>query len=206
LDYWNHNSAYHPMIVKVAQRLHGDVLDVGCGEGLLVERLAKVSRSVTGIDRDELAIGQAEVRTAKLTNARVTKADFMTMEVAPESYDLVTFVAAMHHMDLEAALGRAHQLLRPRGRLVVVGLSANKSAYDYARSALLFPAIRLVGATHGATHSVQVAVLPPRESFSEIRQAARRQLPRSHLRRALYYRYVLHWEKPSEFPARDDAG
>lgn len=42
MDYWNHNSAYHPMIVSIAEKLDGNVLDVGCGEGLLVERLASV--------------------------------------------------------------------------------------------------------------------------------------------------------------------
>ena len=60
MDYWNHNSAYHPIIVRAADALDGDVLDVGCGEGLLVERLAKVSRQVTGVDRDRAAIERAE--------------------------------------------------------------------------------------------------------------------------------------------------
>ena len=41
--YWNHNSAYHDEIVAAATRQHGRVLDVGCGEGLLAERLAPVS-------------------------------------------------------------------------------------------------------------------------------------------------------------------
>lgn len=200
MDYWNHNSVYHPMIVKVAQVVHGDVLDVGCGEGLLVERLARVSRSVTGIDRDGWAIGQAEIRTATLTNVTVTMADFMTMDVTPESYDLVTFVAVIHHMDLEAALRRSRQLLRPGGHLVVVGLSANKSLGDYARSAVLLPLIRLLSKAHHETRSVPVAVQPPRESLSEIRESTRRQLPGSHLRRALYYRYILHWREPCDAP------
>lgn len=95
------------MIVRIAEGLHGDVLDVGCGEGLLVERLAKVSRHVMGIDRDELAIRQAEVRTAMLTNASVAKADFLAMDLVPESYDLLTFVAVLHHMDLDRAPSKA---------------------------------------------------------------------------------------------------
>jgi SAM-dependent methyltransferase len=131
LDYWNHNSAYHPMIVSVAERVHGDVLDVGCGEGLLVERLSKVSRYVTGVDRDDSAVRQAAARAAPLPNVRVVEADFLTMDIAPDSFDLVIFVAVIHHMDLVRALRRSHQLLRPGGKLLVIGLSANKSVGDY---------------------------------------------------------------------------
>ena len=184
VEYWNHNSAYHPMIVSIAEGLHGDVLDVGCGEGVLVQRLAEVSRQVIGIDRDEQAIRQSYVRTAGLPNASVAIADFMTMEMTPESYDLITFVAVIHHMDLEAALRRSCQLLRPGGRLVVVGLSANKSVSDYARSTLFLPAIRLMSRIHQETHAVQLAARPPGESFSEIKRVTLRELPGSHVRRA----------------------
>jgi len=196
LDYWNHNSAYHQFVVRVAGALNGDVLDVGCGEGLLVERLAKVSRQVTGIDRDPAAIEQAKQRTAKLSNATIAAADFSRMEIVPESYDLVTFVAALHHLDLESALKRASQLLRPGGQLIVVGLSANKSVGDYVRSALLFPIIRLLSKVHRETRAVQVVAIPPNESFSEIKRTAHRVLPGCHMYRALYYRYILCWGKP----------
>jgi 2-polyprenyl-3-methyl-5-hydroxy-6-metoxy-1,4-benzoquinol methylase len=203
LDYWNHNSAYHSMIVTIAESLNGDVLDVGCGEGLLVERLAKVSMSVTGIDRDETAIHQAEVRTAGLTNASVSKADFMEMKVVAESYDLLTFVAVLHHLDLGPALRRSRNLLRPGGRLVIVGLSANKSVGDYARSAVRLPAVRLMSRIHREARSVLVAVMPPSESLKEIKQSARRELPGVLLRGGLYYRYVLLWTKPSGPTATD---
>src|SRR5215831_20139529 len=49
-EYWNHHAAYHCWLLGIAADHRGDVLDVGCGEGLLALRLAPVSRSVTGID------------------------------------------------------------------------------------------------------------------------------------------------------------
>jgi 2-polyprenyl-3-methyl-5-hydroxy-6-metoxy-1,4-benzoquinol methylase len=196
VDYWNHNSTYHRMIVTIAEKIDGDVLDVGCGEGLLVERLAQVSQFVTGVDRDERAIDQALVRTAGLTNATVVGADFMEFEAVPDSYDLITFVAALHHLGLESALRRSAQMLRPGGRLLVVGLSANKSVGDYIRSALLLPVVRLMSKIHHETRSAQVVAIPPEESFAEIRRTAREALPGVRLRRTLYYRYVLSWTKP----------
>jgi len=200
LDYWNHNSAYHPMIVTIAKEIGGDVLDVGCGEGLLIERLAQVSRSVTGIDRDEQALAQARVRTATLANTTVLHADFMEIEAVADSYDLVTFVAVLHHLDLEPALRRSARILRPGGRLLVVGLSANRSVADYLRSAVLLPPVRMMSWIRHEIRTVKVVAIPPEESFSEIVLAARRLLPGARLRRALYYRYVLDWTKPQGSP------
>jgi 2-polyprenyl-3-methyl-5-hydroxy-6-metoxy-1,4-benzoquinol methylase len=113
VEYWNHNSAYHPIIVRIAGSLNGDALDVGCGDGLLIERLARVSRQVTGIDRDRASIERAKQRTAALANATVAVANFSEMTIAPESYDLITFVASLHHMSLGFSLQKAAQLLRP---------------------------------------------------------------------------------------------
>ncbi|MDZ4268770.1 MAG: class I SAM-dependent methyltransferase, partial [Mycobacterium sp.] len=63
-DYWNHNSAYHPWLIPIAAHHCGDVLDVGCGEGLLAQRLAPVSRSVQAIDPDPQAVRRARDRLA----------------------------------------------------------------------------------------------------------------------------------------------
>jgi ubiquinone/menaquinone biosynthesis C-methylase UbiE len=184
------------MILAIAEDLNGDVLDVGCGEGLLVERLAKVSRSVTGIDGDEQALNQARARVAALANAAIRHSDFMEIEVVPDSYDLLTFVAVLHHLDLEGALRQSAEMLRPGGRLLVVGLSANKSAADYARSALLVLPVRLMSRIHHEDRTVKVIAIPPKESFSEIALTVHRLLPGARLRRAPYYRYVLDWTKP----------
>jgi len=195
VDYWNHNTVYHPIIVRAASALEGDVLDVGCGDGLLVERLAKVSWQVTGIERDRASIERATARLADLPNATVAVADFSEMEIVPDSYDVITFVAALHHMSLELSLQKAAQLLRPGGQLIVVGLSANKSVGDHLWSAIRLPIVRLLSWCHREAYVGLVAV-PPLESYAEITQTAHRELPGSHLRQALYYRYILRWTKP----------
>jgi SAM-dependent methyltransferase len=57
--YWNHNTAYHAWLIDIAARHHGHVVDVGCGEGLLVQRLAAVPHSVVGVDSDPESIQRA---------------------------------------------------------------------------------------------------------------------------------------------------
>lgn len=69
-DYWNHNAAYHARLVALAARHRGDVLDVGCGEGLLAQRLAAVARSVVGIDSDPDSVRRARVRLQSIDQAQ----------------------------------------------------------------------------------------------------------------------------------------
>lgn len=189
--------AYHPLIVDVARDLHGDVLDVGCGDGLLIERLAPVSRTVRGVDPDERAIERARARITGLPNARASVGDFMAIDLDPLAYDLVTMVATLHHLDLKPALERVRSILRPGGKLVVVGLSANESFSDYAWSALTFPAVRILSRFHGEHRDIGVTTLVPRQSLREIRQDVCLLLPSSSLRRGIYYRYILTWTKTS---------
>lgn len=192
-DYWNHNSAYHPWLVGLAARRHGDVLDVGCGEGLLAQRLAAVSRRVVGIDADPISVWRAAQRLQPIGNATVEHARFEDLDEAERRYDLITFVASLHHLPLRDALHKARQMLRPAGQLAVVGLSANKSIADWAWAGLCVPGARVGGLLHRETRDIGVPVDDPREDLDEIRRVAADVLPGAVVRRGLYYRYRLLW-------------
>ena len=113
-------------------------------------------------------------------------------------FDLITFVASLHHLPLEETLRRAAGLLRPGGDVLVVGLAANRSALDWTVSALSVPLVRASSVLHRETGDIGVPTAPPRESLAEIGSAARALLPGVRIRRGLYYRYLLRWTKPSE--------
>lgn len=200
--YWNHNSAFHREILDVARVVHGDVLDVGCGEGLLVERLGPLSRSVTGIDPDAMAIERARQRVASLPldiseRTRLLNGDFLADSALDNArFDLICCVAALHHMPLEAALERMRSLLRPGGRIVVVGCAANSSVRDWVLSGLALIPIKLAGRMHGETRDIGVRTSHPAESFGEIRARASTVLPGARARRRFYYRYTLTWRTP----------
>ncbi|SEH72877.1 Methyltransferase domain-containing protein [Mycolicibacterium rutilum] len=195
-EYWNHNTAYHPWLVDIAARHRGDVLDVGCGDGLLAQRLAPVSRSVTAIDPDREAIHRAGIRLSDddVTLAHTT---FDRYDPAGRRFDLITFVASLHHMDLHASLAKARSMLRPSGEIAVVGLSANRSVTDYLWALLCLPVVRLGSWWHGETPDIGVRVADPDHSLDEIRRGADAVLPGATIRRALYYRYLLRWSPRS---------
>jgi len=62
------------------------------------------------IDADRKIVGNDYVR-----------GDFLTHPFEPASFDVVTTVAALHHMDVTAALGQVHELLKPGGVMCAVG-------------------------------------------------------------------------------------
>jgi 2-polyprenyl-3-methyl-5-hydroxy-6-metoxy-1,4-benzoquinol methylase len=191
--YWNHNTAYHPWLRRIAAQHRGDVLDVGCGDGLLAERLAPVSRSVTAIEPDPATLQRAWVRLASVPNATVAQDSFENFDAGSRRFDLITLVATLHHMDMRAALTKARGLLTASGEIAVVGLSANKTLRDWLWSGLCLPAVRLGSCRHRETRDIGVAVAEPAESLDEIRQVAEEVLPGATIRRALYYRYLLRW-------------
>lgn len=190
-DYWNHNTAYHPWLVDIATRLHGDVLDVGCGDGLLLARLAPVSRSVTGIEPDAGAMARAEQRLAG--TATLIRATFDDYDPGERRFDLITFVASLHHIELRVALTKARSMLRPTGEIAVVGLAANRSVRNWVWAGACLPVVRVASRLHGETPDIGVPVAGPTSSLDEIRREVADVLPGARIRRGLYYRFRLRW-------------
>lgn len=104
------------------------VLDVGCGSGLLIERLLAVPgiERVTGIDASALALGQARERLgADDGRLRLHLAPFDQPVLAPGAVDAVTLVEVIEHID-PARLSRLEDgLLRHLGAPLVVITTPN---------------------------------------------------------------------------------
>ncbi len=192
-EYWNHNAAYHDWLVKIAARHRGDVMDVGCGEGLLAQRRAAVSGSVVGIDFDPDSVRRARARLQSIDNASAELMGFEDLDTDERSLDVITFVASLHHLTLRETLQKARQMLRPAGELAIVGLSANKTVADWTWAALCTPAARVGSLLHREIRNIGVAVAEPGESLDEIRRVTDDVLPGAVIRRGLYYRYRLLW-------------
>lgn len=197
-EYWNHNTAFHPWILA-GVRPGTRVLDVGCGDGLLLARLAAAGAEVTGIDSDPVAVRRARARLGGAARATVLLGDMLgAPELDGRRFGLVTCVATLHHLPLEPALIRMGALLEPGGELRVVGLAANRTFSDWAVAAALVLPTRVVGALRGESDYPGMDTAPPAESLAAIRRAAASVLEGSRVRRRLYYRYTLTWTKPPE--------
>lgn len=200
-DYWNHNVAYHPLVLDAVPAHCRDALDVGCGDGLLARKLAAPGRRVTGID-----VSAAMIESARSLNENAEgqsgrleffEGDFLDLTFPEAGFDFVCFVASVHHMDSTAALTKAAALLRPGGCLVVVGLARNATPVDWLISALCLPATRLHNLRPSFGRPDGMPVADAALSWGEVREQARELLPGARYQHHLHYRYSLRWTKPA---------
>lgn len=193
--YWNHNVHYQSVILGAVPPGCGPALDVGCGDGMLAGRLAERCAEVTGIDRDRRMIALACSRVGEDACVRFIEADFLVHDFPAASFDFVCANTSLHHMDFGAALTALARVLRPGGRLAVVGLAADKSVADRLVAAPGVPADLLYRARYRRGES-GAPIMDPEMSWREIRTAAARLLPGVRYRRHLLWRYSLLWTKP----------
>jgi SAM-dependent methyltransferase len=191
--YWNHNVHYQRPILDAVPPGCGPAVDIGCGDGLLVRKLAARCGPVTGIDRDAAMIALA--RSRPVSGAAFVEDDFLACPLADASYDFACANTALHHMGLAAALEKMARILRPGGRLAVVGLGVNGSPADWVIGAGGIPVNLWYKRTRGEQYS-GAPVLPPDQTWAQVRETARRLLPGVRYRRLLLWRYSLVWDKP----------
>ena len=113
-------------LLEVAARAQGrDLLDVGCGHGLLVALLAVgfPDRRVVGIDPDERKIEWARASVGREGNVELLACEIEDLaEKRPGAFDTVFVVDVLYLLEAKAwppFLRAARTLLRPAGRLVI---------------------------------------------------------------------------------------
>jgi 2-polyprenyl-6-hydroxyphenyl methylase/3-demethylubiquinone-9 3-methyltransferase len=113
-------------MLEVAARAEGrDLLDVGCGHGLLVALLAVgfKDRKVVGIDPDERKIAWARASVGQQPNVELLACNIEELaRERPGAFDTVFVADVLYLLDPSAwppFLRCARTLLRPSGRLVV---------------------------------------------------------------------------------------
>jgi 2-polyprenyl-6-hydroxyphenyl methylase/3-demethylubiquinone-9 3-methyltransferase len=112
-----------------------DVLDVGCGGGILAEGLARAGARVKGIDLAEKPLKVAELHRLE-SNLPVTYEAISAEDLAlrePSRYDVVTCMEMLEHVPDPASIVRAcAALARPGGHVFFATINRNVKAYVFA--------------------------------------------------------------------------
>jgi ubiquinone/menaquinone biosynthesis C-methylase UbiE len=101
------------------------VADLGSGEGLLAELLARRCKKVIAVDNSERMVefGARKAKKNGLKNLEFRLGDLQNPPIEPSSVDLVVLSQALHHAaDPAQALRAAHGILKPGGQLVLLDL------------------------------------------------------------------------------------
>ncbi|MET3803769.1 SAM-dependent methyltransferase [Nakamurella sp. UYEF19] len=200
---WSHNDFYHRWICSELPVRRDAALDVGCGGGSLLVELSPRFGRVDGVEPERDLAAATAARVAALSTVSVSCAGFVDVGGIGR-YDLITMVAVLHHMPLEPSLDRAEKLLKPGGRLVVVGCYRAESRADRVVGILALVANPMVGFVKNRGRrpgrlpdGMMAPTADPVESLADIRTAAQVHLPGSRITRRLFWRYSLLHTKPA---------
>ncbi|HEY4984520.1 MAG TPA: metalloregulator ArsR/SmtB family transcription factor [Verrucomicrobiae bacterium] len=101
------------------------VADLGAGEGLLSELLARRCKKVIAVDNSEkiVAFGVVKAKKNGLKNLEFRLGDLQSPPIEPGSVDLVILSQALHHAEEPAkTIASAHRILRSGGQIMILDL------------------------------------------------------------------------------------
>lgn len=98
------------------------VLDLGCGPGVFLLRLAGICGQVVGADITKRFVEMARDAIEKrgLENATAVEIDGKRLDFANARFDKILLVDVIHHLEnSEQVLAEAHRVLKPGGKLLI---------------------------------------------------------------------------------------
>jgi SAM-dependent methyltransferase len=103
--------------VVAEEFIHGDVLEVGCGEGRGINRLISKSKSFTALDKIDKAL--QKLRT-QFPSGKFIAGSFPPFPTGSDLYDLViSFQVIEHIKDDQFFLKEIHRVLKPGGLALI---------------------------------------------------------------------------------------
>ena len=141
-QWWDKNGDFKPLhvinplranYIKDKVGLQGmNVLDVGCGGGLLSEALSEFGANVTGIDAAgpgiEVAKIHAEENNKNITYYEKTAEELLKSGI--DSFDLVTCLEVLEHVpDPSSLVDTCVKLLKPNGHLFLSTINRNPRSW-----------------------------------------------------------------------------
>lgn len=106
-----------------------DILDVGCGGGILSESLAASGARVTGIDAEPDAIAAATAH-AKATHLKINYSALPVEDYEGMDFDAITCMEMLEHVqEPQLVINHCARLIKPGGFLFLSTINRTLSAY-----------------------------------------------------------------------------
>ena len=118
-------------IKKIASYVKGDILEIGVGDGSLIQELLKFSdvKSYTGIDLYREFLDNVKAKIENKTNFQAIHCDFMKYDFNAIKFDtIIAFEVIEHIKEQKKFLFKIKQLLNPGGIAIIS--TPNKPIYN----------------------------------------------------------------------------
>lgn len=143
--WWDPNSEFRPLhdinplrlnyIDEFASLSGKNVLDVGCGGGILSESMALRGANVTGIDMGEAPLAVARIHQKQSgveVNYLHSTAEKMA-ETHAETYDIVTCLEMLEHVpDPSSVISACQKMVKPGGHVFFSTINRSPKSYLFA--------------------------------------------------------------------------
>ena len=143
--WWDQNSEFKPLhdinplrveYIHARCELDGaQVLDIGCGGGILAEGLAAKGAQVTAIDmaKGSLSVAKLHLLESGLDINYIHSTAEQLAAKQAEKYDVVCCLEMLEHVpDPSSVIASCQQLLKPGGQLFLSTINRNPKAYALA--------------------------------------------------------------------------
>ena len=110
------------------------VADLGSGEGLLGELLARKCKQVIAVDNSDQIVKFGKVKAKKngLTNLEFRQGDLQSPPIDDNSVDLAILSQALHHAEAPVvAIEQSFRIIKPGGKIMILDLMKHK--FDKAK-------------------------------------------------------------------------
>lgn len=178
--WWDRESEFKPLhdinplrisyIEQQAAGLKGrNVLDIGCGGGILAEAMAQKGASVTGIDMADLSLKVAKMHLHE--SGFEIDYQLSTVEAFAEQhedqFDIVTCLEMLEHVpDPASVIAAAARLLKPDGVMFLSTINRNPKSFALA----ILGAEYILGLVPRGTHDYK-QFIKPSEIAAQLRRA-----------------------------------
>ena len=145
--WWDPHSEFRPLhqinplrLNWIADHVQGlgekNIVDVGCGGGILAESMARRGAQVLGIDLGEAPLAVARLHAEQAGVTQVQYRQVAVEELAaeqPSQFDVVTCMEMLEHVPDPASVVQAcAQLVKPGGRVFFSTINRNPKSYLFA--------------------------------------------------------------------------
>jgi len=122
----NHNAfvsaRYNQVVNQIPKNPSQIILDIGCGEGVLVYLIFKKTKSqITGIDTDQLSLEFAKSKFKSLkVKAKFFKANAYKLPFKNNTFDTIVSAEVIEHLsDTHKYLSEIKRVLKPGGKVII---------------------------------------------------------------------------------------
>lgn len=132
LDRMGLDTKFYSRVTSIQKNLYGNVLDLGCGTGNLLEILKnKAGKDVNffGLDISPKLVEAAQKRNPE---AKIVVGDAENLPYVDNTFDIVFMTECLEHLlNFKKALSEVNRVLKPGGKFIVTVPNRDWLQYDF---------------------------------------------------------------------------